>query len=162
MARMTVKLGGEAATLALGRALGGLLGPGAVILLKGELGAGKTVLARGIARGLGGRRNPVTSPSFTLLNLYPGRLPFHHADLYRLSPAEADDLFLLEEAADGVLAVEWPERGGETWPPERLVVELAVEAEDERVAGLEGPDELLAGLGDALAARPADGLLILD
>lgn len=85
-ARLTRQLRGPEATLALGAALGRLLAPGAVVLLTGRLGAGKTVLARGLAAGLGVSADyAIVSPTFTLLNQYPGRVAFFHADLYRLA-----------------------------------------------------------------------------
>jgi len=83
-----------------------------VVLLSGELGAGKTVFVRGLARGLGADPADVSSPTFVLLTSYPGRLTLHHADLYRLG-GDGDDAELgLEElpGSDGVLAIEWAER----------------------------------------------------
>ena len=145
-----------AATRALGEALGRVLGPGSVVLLAGQLGAGKTVLAGGLARGLGVSGDyAVTSPTFTLLNLYPGRLPLYHADLYRLSPGEAAELELLDQAAEGVLAVEWPERAGEgAWPEHSVTVALALTEEGQaRRARVSGPAELVARLQEELAHR---------
>ncbi|MDI3280402.1 MAG: tRNA (adenosine(37)-N6)-threonylcarbamoyltransferase complex ATPase subunit type 1 TsaE, partial [Bacillota bacterium] len=74
-------------TASYGRLIGQVAGPGTVVLLEGQLGAGKTVLARGIADGLG-IHQVVRSPSFSLLHLYEGRLPFYHLDLYRLAAPE--------------------------------------------------------------------------
>ncbi len=140
----------EAATLALGRALGECLQAGGVVLLSGELGAGKTVLAKGLARGLGvGPEYTVSSPSFTLLNVYPGRVPFYHADLYRLDQGEALDLELWDQAADGVLAVEWAERLAGAWPPDSILVELALAAGEGRRARLSGPAGLIERLKEA-------------
>lgn len=85
---------------------------GEVVLLSGELGAGKTAFVRGLAKGLGADAAEVASPTFVLLTSYRGRLTLHHADLYRLS-GDGDDAELgLEElpGAGGVLAVEWAER----------------------------------------------------
>src|ERR1700720_1513312 len=86
--------------------------PGSVVLLFGDLGAGKTAFVRGLAEGLGVDRDEVSSPTFTLVQEYRGgRLTLFHADLYRLSdPREIDDLGLDEIAADGVLAIEWAEK----------------------------------------------------
>ena len=93
----------------LGEALAPSLAPGDVILLDGPLGAGKTRLVAGLARGLG-CRSRVRSPSFTLVNEYEGRLPLVHLDLYRLAGPEAEELGLDERLERGVLAVEWGER----------------------------------------------------
>lgn len=144
----------EAATEALGRALGPLLGPGDVVLLVGGLGAGKTTLSRGLARGLGvDEAYAITSPTFTLLNVYPGRAGpagFFHADLYRLEAEGAAELELLDEAAAGVLAVEWPEQAGDVWPAEALRVELAPQGENARRARVSGPRALVERLARSL------------
>jgi tRNA threonylcarbamoyladenosine biosynthesis protein TsaE len=100
------------ATRDLGRRLGQAARPGDVLLLEGGLGSGKTVLVQGLARGLSAA-GEVTSPTFVLVHQHPGRLELTHADLYRLDlAAEAEALGLLDLSAQGVLAVEWPER----WP----------------------------------------------
>ena len=142
---MRLTLIDENATLALGRALGAQARPGDIILLMGELGAGKTLLSRGLARGLGVSRDyAITSPTFTLLNIYPGRLDFYHADLYRLDEAGARELDLIEESADGVLAVEWAERAGDFWPPGSISIELSIGGDESRIAVLNGPPDRLA------------------
>ena len=100
-------------TRRLGERMGALLSAGDVVLLSGELGAGKTVFVQGIARGLG-FEGSVSSKSFVLLGEYPGRVTLYHADLYRLeAPEEVAELALDEISADGVLVVEWPERAGD-------------------------------------------------
>jgi tRNA threonylcarbamoyladenosine biosynthesis protein TsaE len=85
---------------------------GEVVLLSGELGAGKTAFVRGLARGLGIDAGEVASPTFVLLTRYPGPMTLHHADLYRLDAPESDRELGLEElpGPNGVLAVEWAER----------------------------------------------------
>jgi tRNA threonylcarbamoyladenosine biosynthesis protein TsaE len=102
----------ESETGDAGRHLARTLRAGSVILLHGDLGAGKTAFVRGLAEGLGVLPDEVTSPTFTLVQEYRGgRLPLFHADLYRLDdPREIDDLGLDEIADDGVLAIEWAEK----------------------------------------------------
>ena len=100
----------DAETEAVGAGLASRLGPGARVLLYGELGAGKTAFVRGLAAGLGIDPDEVSSPTFTLVQEYRGRLSLFHVDLYRLAPGEVDDLGLDALAADGVLAIEWAER----------------------------------------------------
>jgi tRNA threonylcarbamoyladenosine biosynthesis protein TsaE len=88
------------------------LAPGAVILLYGDLGAGKTAFVRGLARGLGAAPEDVSSPTFTIMQEYAGAAaPLYHVDLYRLEPAEIDDLGLddLIESG-GIVAIEWADR----------------------------------------------------
>lgn len=109
--------GSQVETEALASALAAGFQGGEVVLLSGELGAGKTAFVRGLARGLGVDAEQVGSPSFVLLTAYPGRLILHHADLYRLR-GDGDELELgLEElpGSAGVLAVEWADRLG--WCP---------------------------------------------
>jgi tRNA threonylcarbamoyladenosine biosynthesis protein TsaE len=110
---------GEGETAAIAARLAGGFEGGEVVLLFGELGAGKTAFVRGLARGLGADPADVTSPTFVLLTSYPGRLTLHHADLYRLR-GDGDERELgLEELPGprGVLAVEWAERlSGSPWP----------------------------------------------
>jgi tRNA threonylcarbamoyladenosine biosynthesis protein TsaE len=110
------------------------------VLLSGELGAGKTVFVRGLARGLGIDPREVASPTFVLLTAYAGSLTLHHADLYRLSGA-ADDLELgLEELPGpaGVLAVEWAERLSQLPWKDPIRVTLSHEGEDLRRIRIEG------------------------
>jgi tRNA threonylcarbamoyladenosine biosynthesis protein TsaE len=107
MIRSVVISESEQATVDLGANLARSLGPGDVVLLEGELGAGKTAFVRGLAIGLGAPEDDVSSPTFTLVQEYRGRVPFVHADLYRISGAEAADLGLEELGRDGVVAVEW-------------------------------------------------------
>ena len=114
------------ATFELGVLLGAALQPGDVVALVGELGAGKTQLVRGICRGAGVPESEVSSPSFAIVATYRGRLPVHHADLYRV--ADEDELRAIgfEElvGGDGVLVVEWADRAPGALPPERLDVRL--------------------------------------
>ena len=100
----------EEETQAVAVELAATLKPGDVLLLAGDLGAGKTTFVRGLAAGLGIDPREVSSPTFTLVHEYRGgRLTLYHADLYRLDKAAADELGL-EETTAGVLAIEWPDR----------------------------------------------------
>ncbi len=121
--RLTITSTAVARTRALGRRLAKLLRAGDVALLQGPLGAGKTALAQGIGSGLK-VEGPVTSPTFVLLARHDGgSLPLYHADLYRLTASEeVAELQLADQAADGVLLVEWPERGLGALPHEHLLV----------------------------------------
>ena len=119
--------GSVAETEAVAETLAASLLGGEVVLLSGELGAGKTAFVRGLARGLGVDPQEVASPTFVLLTSYPGRLRLHHADLYRLA-GDGDDRELgLEElpGPSGVLAIEWAERLSLVpWPrPFRVTLE---------------------------------------
>lgn len=122
---MRLYLNSEAETIALGEVLGRNLSPGDLILLFGELGAGKTTLVRGIARGVG-YRGRVSSPTFALAHVYRGSpLTLHHLDLYRLKEGETGELGLDELLVDpgGAVVVEWPEAAGR-WPARRIEVRL--------------------------------------
>ncbi len=109
---MTITTRAERETAAVGRDLARTLGPDAVVLLSGDLGAGKTAFVRGLAEGLGIDPQEVSSPTFTLVQEYRGgRLPLFHVDLYRLRPIDVDDLGLDDMTLDGgVTAIEWPDR----------------------------------------------------
>lgn len=100
----------EGETVALGRDLGRNLEVGAVVLLDGPLGAGKTAFVRGIAMGLGCDPEDVSSPTFTIVQEYRGNVTLQHVDLYRLSPVEVEDLALDDLLGDAVMAIEWPDR----------------------------------------------------
>jgi tRNA threonylcarbamoyladenosine biosynthesis protein TsaE len=105
---------------------------GDVLLLRGDLGAGKTAFVRGLAGGLGIDPDEVSSPTFTLIHEYRGgRLPLYHADLYRLERAATDELGLDETGVDGLLAIEWPERLTHAIPG-AVLVEISVIDETSR------------------------------
>lgn len=108
----TLRSSSEDETRAIAARLAATLQPGTVLLLSGDLGAGKTAFVRGLAEGLGVDGGEVTSPTFTLVHEYRGgRLPLIHVDLYRLESADLDETGLDDDlAARGVVAVEWPER----------------------------------------------------
>jgi tRNA threonylcarbamoyladenosine biosynthesis protein TsaE len=110
----TIVTQSEEDTIREAAALAATLEAGLILLLSGELGAGKTAFVRGLAQGLGVDPSEVTSPTFTLVHEYRGgRLPLIHVDLYRLERAELDEIGLDDDlAARGVVAIEWPERLG--------------------------------------------------
>ena len=122
-----------AATTRLGRALGAVARAGDLVCLWGDLGAGKTHLAKAFAAGLG-VTDTVTSPSFILMAEYRGRLPLFHIDPYRL--ASADDALagglIDERQREGVTLVEWPERLGDALPSARLDVRIEGTGDDPR------------------------------
>jgi tRNA threonylcarbamoyladenosine biosynthesis protein TsaE len=125
-------------TVALGARLGRLLAPGDFIALVGELGAGKTQFAKGIAVGLEvDSDTPVTSPTYTILNIYQGRIPLYHFDLYRLhGPEDVAELGFEEYfSGRGACVVEWAERLAEEVPVDLLTVTLShVEADTREVS----------------------------
>lgn len=141
---------GPEETRRLGEALGRAAEAGDVVLLSGELGAGKTVFVQGIARGLE-FEGPVSSKSFVLVGEYGGRLTLYHADLYRLeSPAEVQELALEEISGDGVLVVEWPERGDVVLPQERLALHFDVTGPETRRITAEAAGARARALAEAL------------
>ena len=119
-------------TWALAAGLADELGPGTVIALHGDLGTGKTCFIQGYAAALG-IDEPITSPTYTLIGEYEGRLPLHHIDLYRLSgPEEALGLGLEEYFdANGITAIEWAERAEGLLPPDMLHIQIKADAETE-------------------------------
>ncbi|MBI3508751.1 MAG: tRNA (adenosine(37)-N6)-threonylcarbamoyltransferase complex ATPase subunit type 1 TsaE [Chlamydiia bacterium] len=104
-------LGSESATLAFGKAFAAQLAPNSILALHGDLGAGKTTFVKGLALGLG-IEEPIVSPTFVYLNLYAGRLPLYHFDLYRLKSKEDFEALGFSEYffKGGICAIEWPER----------------------------------------------------
>lgn len=137
-----------------GRQLGRLLVAGSLVLLRGDLGAGKTCLATGIARGLGVAASiPVTSPTYTLMNSYVGRLPLYHFDLYRLGSEDElldlgfDDYFY----GDGVALVEWPQRCA-ALATAALIIDLSYVDDEVRALSVtvSGPKEKYQAVVDGL------------
>ena len=124
----------EHATQEVAREMAAALRPGDVLLLSGDLGAGKTTFVRGLAEGLGVDPDDVSSPTFTLVHEYRGgRLTLYHADLYRLERASTDDLGLEEIGQDGVLAIEWPDRLTHAMPDARRVTLEVVDDSSRRI-----------------------------
>ena len=119
-------------TIRLGRELGSRLQKGDVITLFGDLGAGKTTITKGIARGLG-VVSDVFSPTFTIVHEHRGDTPLYHIDLFRLSGEDAADLGLDEYfSSGGVCVVEWGERLGDLAPGELLAIVMTFAGDDER------------------------------
>ena len=123
-----------AETLALGAVLGKVAEPGDVYCLLGELGAGKTTLAQGIAKGLDVTQQ-VSSPTFTLIHEYPGRLPLYHMDLYRLNSGEAGEEIGLQEYlwGEGLCVIEWPQVAAELLPQDLLEVNILAQGDTRRI-----------------------------
>ncbi|HEY7269056.1 MAG TPA: tRNA (adenosine(37)-N6)-threonylcarbamoyltransferase complex ATPase subunit type 1 TsaE [Dehalococcoidia bacterium] len=143
-------------TKRLGDKLSKLLQPGDVVLLSGELGAGKTCLAQGIGRGLR-VAEAVKSSSFVLVNEYNGRLKVYHADLFRLNdPGEVVDLALEEMAQDGVLLIEWPDRAWREMPPERLLLSFEMTGGNGRRITVDGAGTRYEAVVAALAREKAE------
>lgn len=145
MPTFSLPLPDEAATERLGAALGARLRPRDVVTLEGDLGAGKTSLARAILRAAAGDPGLIVpSPTFTLVETYDTtRGTFWHFDLYRLEqPEQVFELGWEEARADGIVLVEWAERLGPLLPPSRLSVALTIDGEGRR-ATLEGEQRLV-------------------
>ena len=126
---------GEECSLLLGRKIGELLQAGDILALWGELASGKTLLTRGIARGLGiPPEERVTSPTFTIINEYTGRLHLFHMDLYRLSGADELQTLPWQESlfGNGVAVIEWPGRLGRLLPAQRWDIEFSISGEENR------------------------------
>ena len=122
----------EEETESAGEQLAASLGPGDVVLLFGDLGAGKTAFVRGLARGLGASGDDVSSPTFTIIQEYSGRVTLYHVDLYRLEPVEVDDLGLDDlVSGEGVVAIEWADRWNGR-PDDVIEVRLEEAGEDRR------------------------------
>lgn len=118
-------------THALGEKIGSLVHENMVILLQGDLGAGKTTLTQGIAKGLGIERN-ITSPTFNILKIYHGRLSLYHIDAYRLEGLHQDLGFEEFLQDDGLTVIEWSEYVPELIPDEHLTISIYLKEDDTR------------------------------
>ena len=139
----SLQTAGEGETSAAGETLARTLVPGAVVLLYGQLGAGKTAFVRGLAQGLGAVSDDVSSPTFTIIQEYAApAATLYHVDLYRLEPAEVDDLGLEElVSGDGIVAIEWAER----WrgrPDDAIEVTIEDRGEDRRLIRISRSEEV--------------------
>ena len=156
MIDVTIDSASQDATQAVGSALGPIVTPGDVVILSGDLGAGKTQLTKGLATGLC-VSEPVTSPTFNILLVHQGRLPLYHFDLYRIDTAgQLEDLDywgMLE--ADGVSVVEWGDRFAEAVPQDCVLVTIHVVDDESRSLVLSGRgvrgEELAAAWAQACA-----------
>ncbi|HSA77453.1 MAG TPA: tRNA (adenosine(37)-N6)-threonylcarbamoyltransferase complex ATPase subunit type 1 TsaE [Nitrospirota bacterium] len=146
-------------TWRIGQMLGSRLEPGDIICLYGDLGAGKTSFSYGIALGLEVKDQYITSPTFTFVNEYKGRIPFYHIDLYRLKDPEELEGIGFEEYidSDGVTVIEWAERAEDELPDDRLSVYLSYVNEHSREIGFlaegERYEKLLHDLSNELSAN---------
>lgn len=123
----------------LGRRIALASAPGTVIAFRGGLGAGKTAMTRGIASGLG-VADPVTSPTYTLINEYEGAMPLYHFDAYRLGSAEEFDRldasrYLYDE---GLSVIEWSERVADALPADAVIVDIEPQADGSRLVSISG------------------------
>jgi tRNA threonylcarbamoyladenosine biosynthesis protein TsaE len=159
MASITISTDSEAATQACGFCLASLLEPGDVLLLSGDLGAGKTQLTKGLASGLE-VVEPVTSPTFNMLLVHEGRIPLFHFDLYRLDQAEQlEDLdYFATLEAGGVSVVEWGDRFEEAAPPDALSVTIHIQGDELRRLDVFG----LGSRGGMLADRWGEACATLE
>lgn len=146
---------GPEQTERVGEALGSLLGQGDLVCLYGDLGAGKTHFSYGIALGLEVREQYITSPTFTFINEYHGRVPFYHIDLYRLKdPSELEGIGFDEYIdSDGATVIEWAERAEDELPDECLNVYLSHVTETSREIGFLGEGERYEKLVDELKKK---------
>ncbi len=139
MERIEFTSKGPSDTVAIGEHIGRGARPGDLFLLFGELGAGKTQLVKGLAKGIGiDEWQYVLSPSFTLMNVYEGNVGLCHVDLYRLEEGDVETLDIEEFLEDGVIAVEWAERSSSWQNP--VKISLQVVGEEERTIVMEVED----------------------
>jgi tRNA threonylcarbamoyladenosine biosynthesis protein TsaE len=135
-------------TQLLGKRIGELCRPNTILALTGDLGCGKTTLVQGLARGLGVPADYyITSPTYTWINEYPGRIPLFHVDLYRLTaPEDVEDIGLAELFhAGGTVAVEWADKIGDLMPARRLT--LSMQAPDDTLREMQ-----VSARGDKMVA----------
>jgi len=157
MTPATLTLASLAETTAFGQRLGREARPGDIITLAGNLGAGKTTLTQAIGQGLQVPEECyITSPTFSLLHEYPGRIPLYHMDLYRLADEEEIEALGFDDYlyGEGLCVIEWPERLGSLMPEERLHIDLCFSSETERTATLTGYGDTWLNRIQSLATGP--------
>lgn len=135
--------------------LGTLVSPGDVITLEGDLGAGKTTFTQGLAVGLGVKRN-VTSPTFTIIKEYQGRIPLYHMDVYRLEDAEEDIGFAEYFYGTGITIIEWAQYIDDFLPKNRLDIYIEVIDQDRRKIICQSSDSYYKTLISELKAAEGD------
>ena len=143
---MIVRTASAEETMELGAKLGAIARPGWVVGLSGDLGAGKTTFVKGVARGLGADPGGVTSPTFTFLHVYEGRIPVYHLNLYRLETADQVRDLGVDEfiGGNGIALVEWFENVPGVLPPgPAIAMRIKVLEGDAREIDIAGPDEVL-------------------
>ncbi|MDA4845311.1 tRNA (adenosine(37)-N6)-threonylcarbamoyltransferase complex ATPase subunit type 1 TsaE [Hoeflea poritis] len=150
-----IALDDERATQRLGQDLALALRPGDCLALRGDLGAGKSTLARALIRCIAADPGlEVPSPTFTLVQSYDLRIPIAHFDLYRIAdPDELVELGLDEALGDGAVLIEWPEHAGDALPSGRILIEIDEGPEDSRKVRLNGPDQAMQRIRRSLAIR---------
>jgi tRNA threonylcarbamoyladenosine biosynthesis protein TsaE len=140
-------------TLEMGRLIGAILERGDIVALIGELGSGKTCFTQGLAKGMGVAENvPVVSPTFTLINEYPGKIPLFHLDVYRLSgPRDLEDMGYEEVFyGGGIIVIEWAEKIQDILPAKTLFVRMRYIDENTREMIFEGPGGKIRKLEEIL------------
>ena len=150
---MVIQTKSASETIRVGKAIGSRLRSGDVVALAGELGAGKTQLIKGLAAGVGiGNPTYISSPSFTLINEYPGKIPFYHIDLFRLErEKEAEELGLEDYfQGGGVTAIEWADRIPSLLPKEMLFIHIAYAGKNTRFIEIIGKEKRFEDLVDQM------------
>ena len=141
-------------TAALGRRLGAACGPGTLVALVGDLGAGKTRFVKGLASGLGIGEDDVTSPTFVLMRLHRGRVPLAHFDLYRLEAVDLPSLGFYDVRDEGVVVMEWADKVDEKLLGDHVRIEFELAGETTRRLMLHARGEKSAELLRALNLFP--------
>lgn len=140
--KRVIESGSREETLQIACKIGSMASRGDIITLSGELGAGKTVFAQGIAAGMG-IDEYITSPTFSLMEVHEGTMPLYHFDLYRIeNPSELNELFFEEYwEGDGVSVIEWPERAAGKLPERVISVTIEYTGPENRRITIEHPDD---------------------